>query len=61
MCNTDAGAGPDDGELVVVREQDVVDAGAGQQAPDHVRHAVVQLVAEDRRRVVARDADAVGC
>ena len=59
MCNTDAGTRPHDGELLVVREQHVVNAGARQQAPDDVRHAVVQLVAEDRRRVVARDADAV--
>lgn len=59
MSNTDAGARPHDGELLVVGEQHVVDACAGQHAPDDVRHAVVQLVAEDGRRVVARDADAV--
>lgn len=59
MCYTDAGAGPHDGELVVVGEQNVVHACSRQEAPDDVRHPVVELVAEDRRAVVARDTDAV--
>lgn len=61
MCHAEVSAGPDERELAVIGKEDVVLAGAGQQAPDDVRHPVVQLVAEGGRAVVARDAEPVCC
>jgi hypothetical protein len=60
MGDADAGAGPDNGEALVVGEEHVVDAGARHQPTDDVRHAVVHFVPEDGRAVVARDADRIG-
>lgn len=59
MSDAKVSAGPDKREPVVVSEQHAVLARAGQHPPDDVGHAVVQLVSERRRAVVARDAQAV--
>lgn len=59
MRHADAGTRPHDRELAVIREEDVVLAGAGQQPSDDVGHPVVQLVAEHGGTVVARDAEPV--
>lgn len=53
MCDRHAGARPDDGEVVVVREQHAVLAGARQHPADQVRHPVVQFIAERGGAVVA--------
>lgn len=61
MCYAETGTRPYDGEPIVISEQYIVETRPGQESPDHVRHPVVHLVAEDRRAIGAQYPESVRC